>query len=663
MTPRLDEAENAQSPLDAASVQQRLEVIEGSLLAQLTDEQRYGSGVPGQEQSSDLEFIQMTGLTRPFAVSAVPRQPAPTVAAPVPDLEERSPVDFFERGVVDVDHLAGPPGLEPVRPARMSAAVPAASESEPVAGVTATSADALRDLIADLTRSGGDEAPAAALHSEGFEFASPTIDAPGPDSISGEIMAEVENAAEAAPVTNEVSDWDTPASADFPSVEDPVSLESLLEEALATPSEMSIPPNPPEDIRPFQRDLEPPAEAAPAITHAPPPHGGRQAAPAVTPERRLAEAEVLLQELDRQPRDAAETPSDFSHTQSTIGSDQRDDTELADDYPDMMRAHGSQRRVYRRSRRHILRKLLVGLFVLLTGLGGYYAYKTYVAPITVSAEALYAGAASLMQQGEYEGAANEWRLFTQRFPAHAECAEAQFQAAFAFFLARPSSDDEAREFNRRAIALFEEFIGENPGHRKAVRAACLIGVLHFRLQQFDLAIEQLRPLCEPARRGDDPEAVLPAIRTLARSYARMGDYVAAEEMYEAAASLERNFTPEVDYFELGNLCIERARIAAESSEKHQLHEQAAAYWNNALRAPGIDPQERERIRTQRNALMERITSAPAEAGTTAAAPEMGGTQPEIETDAAAAPAGDEPVREPSPNEEAQQLLRQGAPSS
>lgn len=663
MPPQLDETENAHGPVDAGAVQRRLEAIEGSLLAQLTDEQRYGSGVPGQDRSSDLEFIQMTGLTRPFTVSAPPRPAAQDVEPPFHDLDARKPLDFFEQGVADVDHLAGPPGLEPDRSARVPA-VPQRSRTEPpVAAGGSKSADALKELIADLTRTETDEVPDAALIPEVVEPPEPMYEARLSTFAAG---AAPES--EYSPPSSEVPVWESAVAggklgvtSQEPSAhyEEPVTLESLLDEAAALPADTPVETLRNDDSLSFMATTdsvdEPPIERRQDTFG----YSAKESALSA-PERRLAEAEELLQALDRQPRDIPDVPPPRTPAQSHATPGPQEDLEQADEYPDIMRAHKSQRRVYRRSRRHILRKVLAGVCVLMGCAGVYYAYTKYVAPITVSADALYAEAGSLMQQGRYEEAAQEWRLFTQRFPTHGDRAEAQFQAAFAYFLAQPAGDDEARDYARRAMALFEEFMKDNPGHRKAVRAECMIGVLHYRLQQHERAITQLRPLCEPARRGEDPEAILPAMRTLARAYSRTGDYVAAEEMYEAAASLEKNYTPEVDYYELGSLYIERARIAADASEKRQLQGKAVAYWDNALRAPGIDPQERERIRTLRAAIVEQMGAPSAAPAPEAPAPVPAEEQtPEPVTEPAASGA----VQEPSPSEEAQQLLRQGAPSS
>lgn len=675
MTPRLDQTESAHDPVAADAVQRRLEAIEGSLLAQLTNENRYGSGVPSHEPSSDLEFIQMTGLTQPFTVSAPPRPAPPVTAALRRDLDEQEPVDFFQRGVADVDHLAGPPGLEP-RPLPRAPAVPQeAQESRTTAVGPSSSADALKELIADLTRPEEEMAAEAPLAPPEFETPVPTIDAPEPAPFEDALPADEGYAPEPANVADERPEWESPSpefdaghaalpeEAPLAPAEEPVSLERLLEEMHGTSWDEPVgPPEVPE--------ISPEAAGQPFFpgygeqTAGNPAHADVEPGYAVpaAPERRLAEAEELLHALERQPRDVPQPDPEPLEPIHRPFPEQRDGLDATDEASGIMRAQSSQRRVYRRSRRRIIRNALAVVGIILAGIGAYYAYHVYLSPMTASPGRITAEATSLMQQGEYVAAAQQWRLFLQRFPDHGDSAEARFQVAFAYFLARPSSDDEARDFARRAIVLFDEFVEYHPGHRKAIRAACMVGVLHYRLQQYDRAIAQLRPLCEPARRGEDPEVVLPAMRTLARSYSRHGDYVEAEEMYEAAASLERNLTPEVDYYELGNLCIERARIATDASEKLQLQNKALAYWDNALRAPGIDPQERERIRTQRNSLAQQMGAVPAteaavqaEAAGVSSGADVPAPQPESPTPDA--------VREFNPNEEAQQLSTQSAPSS
>lgn len=88
-------------------VQRRLDEIDGSLMATIEEDARLQSGVPESGRTDELDFIQMTGLTR----SAVKTASAPRVAPP-DDLDPAQPVSFYEKGVVDVDHAIAPLGAE-----------------------------------------------------------------------------------------------------------------------------------------------------------------------------------------------------------------------------------------------------------------------------------------------------------------------------------------------------------------------------------------------------------------------------------------------------------------------------------------------------------------------------------------------------------------------
>ena len=644
---------------DTGAVQRRLAEIEGSLLGQLTNERRYGSGVPGQEQASDLEFIQMTGLTRPFSVPA--DNSAPRRAAPPSVSELHGSMDFYEHDVPEVHGGTSPTGPKPSRESRPSSGEAAHEEEPQFVLPESKSADALRELIADLTRDGEDSDEDASVTQAPIEAA------PLPAAAESFAFSRVTPEGESLPESVEpcAGDWDLPAGApalDITAFDQPpevpvppssgVSLETLLEEALTARVEAEQ-AHDAAARREAQVDWEAPDSdvASPIQRHAVPPPGGDVFSRPGAPENRLAEAEELLQQLEHQPR-MASASSRRERDDIPESTERNGDADQGEYYPDISRKRTSQRRVYRRSRRRLLRRIAAALCVVAAAAAAYYVYRLYIAPLTLSPASLAAEARERMDEAAYREAASLWSTFAQRFPSNPDAGQAQFMAGFSCYLARPLNDDDGRDLARRALIYFDEFIGENPGHPKIPRARCMMGILHFRMQQYDKAIEMLQPLCESGPHAEDGEILLPAMRTLARAHARLGQYVAAEEMYEAAASLEDNLTPEVDYFELGNLYAERTGSAANAVERRTLRAKAIAYLENALRAPGIDPQERERIRVQKGLLDE---EAAGDAGPPGADTMQPAVPTEKPTDAAAAPVPESGAAEPNPALEAVQL--------
>jgi tetratricopeptide (TPR) repeat protein len=83
---------NAPDPLDA---------LDSSLLNNIQGDARLNSGVPGGQRVSDLDFIQMAGLTR-----NVPSES--DTALGQGDMDPNRPVSFFEAGVADVDASMAP---------------------------------------------------------------------------------------------------------------------------------------------------------------------------------------------------------------------------------------------------------------------------------------------------------------------------------------------------------------------------------------------------------------------------------------------------------------------------------------------------------------------------------------------------------------------------
>ena len=131
MTPEQEQ----DSPLPEDNVLRELDQIDGSLADELSDDTRISSGIPEDQRGSDLDFIQMSGLTSPWAEQPIQDE-----------LDPSQPVSFYEKGVADVDSSMAPGIVEDDSEAGQDVELPA-DEEEPVMR--------LRDMLASQRE--GDE--------------------------------------------------------------------------------------------------------------------------------------------------------------------------------------------------------------------------------------------------------------------------------------------------------------------------------------------------------------------------------------------------------------------------------------------------------------------------------------------------------------------------
>lgn len=109
MTREREPVEQERTELDHA-VEERLREIDGDFARQL-DDVRIDSGVPEHQRARDLDFIKMTGLTRPPRPAPEPQSTQPSEDG---DVDTTQPVSFFEPGVADVDASMAPPSLDDI---------------------------------------------------------------------------------------------------------------------------------------------------------------------------------------------------------------------------------------------------------------------------------------------------------------------------------------------------------------------------------------------------------------------------------------------------------------------------------------------------------------------------------------------------------------------
>jgi tetratricopeptide (TPR) repeat protein len=301
----------------------------------------------------------------------------------------------------------------------------------------------------------------------------------------------------------------------------------------------------------------------------------------------LAEAEQLMQALGKTPS----TPSPALPAMPLVPAPQsppgEPDAEVIPSYD--YSAAPTRRRSRRHSRiaRRGWRILKLVVLVVAAVSAAVMVWVRLLAPYLERPEDLEAKASRLMSEQRYTEASTAYTQLSHRDAA--DRPEAQFQAAYALTLEPERSLDETRARYEKALGLFESFVKDNPGHPKETRALCIMGRLHYQMQDYDAAITILRDQIKPL---DDPAAALAVLRYLARAYRMKAEYEEAETAYLQAATLPDNYSAETDYRELGDMFRTRAGLPDVSTEdRKRFEETAAAYWTRALQVPGIDPGE------------------------------------------------------------------------
>lgn len=559
-----NEAHNNEStPLDD-DVLQRLAEIDASLADGLDSDERIQSGVPLSQRASDIDFIQMSGLTRAFSgATNQPREDKPD------DLSD--PIDFFEKGVADVDA-----GMAPADDEEPESDDPVPIKHEPVADIEPSFA--------------------------------PTP-APTPQ----------EDAADPEPVVQEDTAVPEPIAQEDTTVSEPVE----HEEAPAIPvlPQMdSVQPPDYDEPQVAQETIEVlKIEAANEIDE------GASTSPVVSERRSappdLAEAEQLLQALEGQIPDK-QPPTDqtpiasagqaFVPPMSFDGYEEEPPKNRASAPP----AEGTiaypeptpkpLRRHSRKSRDHNRRRLIrwtVRMAAAVILVAAVFSAHRYFSTKMATPEEKMGQAQSLLESGDAVAASRAFEAFAASFPNNPLKVEAQFLAANALQQANPASSDEEQANLTHALALYEQFLKDNPGSNRAGRARTLMGQINYKLQRYEEAINILR---NPTLVLQDSDATLPALRTLARAYTQMGEYAAAESAYLQAASLIDNCSPDVDYVELGNLFKLRADRADSDEDQKRFNKAAIEQWTYATRVPTIDPANKTKIQEKCDALTRQM---------------------------------------------------------
>ena len=595
------------------AVRTRLEAISNGLVEGMEQDARLASGVPQEQRGDALDFIQMSGLTRPVAnLSQAPTSQPNQADQPADGMDPTQPVSFYEKGIADVDHTMGPAAMESTTDAAHENLVPPPPPilqpipAAPLVIQPSKSVDAFKDIIAELTNDSQDSAsssvPAPLPQLEPKNLAENSVKVS--DSVPGGLGAPTEEDISRA---NDTVDG-TPEDIKVKSPE--LELASQLPPVEA--EELPAPSNAEEldfdsllnvaDIPEATAIIEEPGRAAPVSNAS---HGDGD----------LQQAEQFLEELEEQPRSEGATTKAVVDEQHALGmncdlSATREDNLNRWEWPEQDESEtineeaGTTPR--RRSHRHrgwkrrMVRRLvlLVSLCLIITG--GAIVYITVIAPSLSQPEDLRDLAASHIASRQFTEASEAYVKLANKYPESSQKrGEALFNAAQVLYRSPQTNGPSGEVRYEQILNYLRAFTKEQPNHAKRTRANLLIGVALFKTGAYDEAVAILKIA---ANEQSDSIATLPILRSLARAYTQTEEYEQAESTYLQAVALKGNYSLDVDYYELGQIYTTQARTAGSENTEAQLLKTAEAYWTKAMQVPSIDPARREDIRREITAL-------------------------------------------------------------
>lgn len=563
--------------------------IEGALLDGLDDDPRLGHGVPSHLRGTDLDFIQMSGLTvtsdEPEADHAEPEDMDPSV-----------PVSFYEEGVDDVDSRRAPLGTEPEAGSADEVIVPRTRTG------MSSSIQSLKEIVADLTSR--ESVSRSAPQESTSPAPSPPIPAEtGDPDVSADGSGESDDSApDIAPVEDSAAPMiEEPGSMDAPPVEiaadDEDAYEDIVvpdDDPVVVEPEFSEPRSPLSDLGPLPEiDPEPHvAPMPPPVTPAPVERAAKPPAEAVPAAKKpdLAQAESLLQRLEAQAGRNVESEEDDLGVPE-IPEATVPDPEAAESDESVYNRPNAPARKYSSKRRRARRRLarLVGAVVLLAalGVGGYIGYG-FVQEQAATDTDHYRSAMRLIERGRYAEAGSAFAAFTSRYPDSALLGDALLMAAHAH---------EQLGESAKAVTYYERFRSAHPDHPKVHRATTLLALAQVRAGAYDDAIALLQ---NPDRRTLDPDGYLASLRALGEAHAALGQIDEARSAYLRAASLEGNYTADEDYLALATLYQAQAESAAHAEARRRYLSLAVDQWDFAMRSPGLTESRRREIKVRRD---------------------------------------------------------------
>lgn len=586
---------------------QSLDDLEGSLHAEMAKDDRLNSGVSTPQVDSDLDFIEMTGLTTPA------REPA--VAEPAAsDMDPSAPVSFYEKGVGDVDSEMDPVSVEN---APLNDPEILASEAQALEPHESTSVASLKEIIADLSdEHGALETVEDTTQTDEIIEDPPQAEVAALATVVDELSSvEPESVAAEEPGKEEA---EPPSQADS-------GAEDLVAEATPMSDESTEPAAPEpvavEEPEPVPQQPEPPIAPEPVVTEsavvekvAPQP-----VTPSSKPSTDLSEAETLLQELEAKEREdvtrsqtdefvLANDPDWALPTNKKPDDSEGDDHEEADASVYSKPASsesGHSRRHHKSPYRRLIRLTFLFGLLALVGAGLWQAFQ-YVQYERMTAMSAYNAANAQLDSGNYAKASKMFLNMAGRFSDHPLRADAEFMAAVALGSTPRVPVEEGVQAYNASLTLFEQFINRHPTHEKVARAQTLLANTYFRLQRYSEAISILD---DPNRRVLDPPAYLSTLRTLALSYIALGKTENARSAYLRAASLEGNYTADEDYIALATLYEQLAKRATTTEDQIRNQKRAVEAWDYAVRLPGILNARKKDIDATREIVVEQLRAA------------------------------------------------------
>ena len=651
MTSDLETPENPDSSLPQLDeeLQSRVEDIDGSFVEGLEPDDRLQSGVPEKQRATDLDFIQMSGLTKPLPQA----KPGDLPGYRAESVEAVEPVDFYEQGVSDVD-------AEIARPVLEDADVTQGERISPAEGPRPEDEADVAEVSPDLECAPvGDAEPLDAVELVGFfeqgvsdmdtEIAQPLCEDADVPAEHDDFAAALEllrcqeqdlSTAHVNEAGKEAEEGEPGAEApagphEQPIVVDPpslVDLEGVLhesdegEQAGARREQAGVSQEGPDAVEAAFSDLEPEGGLVTGEDACFPPAAGvfdedaasgqgtaisGEEADAVAPEgvalteellvpsESLVEAEQLLEALETQPREPADDEVEWTDTalpdptRAVFEAEAEQESDEIDQaaYREPAVRHARRRSQRSRARQRVMRWGIRLCILAILAAAVSLAY-VWLWPRMITPEGILAKAHELVAQGQYAQASQAFSDFIRRHPDHASRADLQFLAGHCLQMASTGSFDERQPSLVRALDLYGGFIEAYPAHAKVPRARVLMGQICFELGRYEEAIDLLR---DPRLPIKDPDAALPALRMLGRAHAQLGDYDAAESVYLQAASLSGNYSPDLDYVALAELFKLRADRAQTPGEREGFLNAAIEHWTHSVRVPGIDPKSKEKI--------------------------------------------------------------------
>lgn len=545
--------------------------LEKDLMCEMQDDARLNSGSLAPTGDTDLDFINMTGLVAPVMTGARASAGGGLKSDyRHSNLDPEAPVSFYEEGVDDVDTSMDPANTSVLDDEEILGHTPSAESSRPVSSSLA----GLQEIITELTEDDNAvplDSPASrpeqgdAQEERGMPDDLVEIDVAPLESNSSS-TAEVEDLAninlEAASaaledldMSGEAAGADSAAISGLIASIDFEETASLLEELESQAGEE---PKPVEYIEALE-----------------------------TPEIEVfMEAETATSASEALEPEAPGRRERVSIATVGPGSISREDPGEVDAsvYSKAPLPKTASRHRRRRSFGANVLRFAIALLFMSGAIGFLYYTLEKINTQNRTPEAYYADGIAMINDGLYAKAAEQFTNFTYLYVNDPLRSDAEFMAGYALQLTPAEPRSAAMLAYNDALVKFESFVKLNPMHEKTGRAETLIGIVRYRIGDYDKAVEILS---DPKLRLRDSRGYLPALRILARAYAAQSDIENARDALMRAAALEENIAPDKDYMEVASMYSELSRNAREGVMRMHYMRQAIEFWEKSIRMPGI----------------------------------------------------------------------------